>query len=109
MDGILAGPFTPCAIFKHFSTMAYYVSLKCSIGRWNRLHPSTFGLSQETSIDIAFRERHEYKIFRALVDSIPGLEERLVSADELINIAELVRISLFSWPILYLIAHHFGS
>lgn len=43
-------------------------------------------------IDVHFRERDEYKVFRTLVDSIPGLEERLVSADELIIIAELVSI-----------------
>lgn len=54
------------------------------------------------------RERREYKVFRTLVDSVPGLEERLVLADELINIAELVRILLpsESIPLAYSLVLH---
>lgn len=74
--------------------------------RWFHLLQSMFDFLKAALIDVHLRERREYKVFRALVDSIPGLEERLVSADELIIIAELVRVlySLFSSTLIGLVA-----
>lgn len=45
------------------------------------------------STEIDHRERHEYKVFEALLDSIPGLQERITSSDdEVIIVAELVSL-----------------
>lgn len=42
---------------------------------------------------IWYRERRELKVFQALLSSVPGLEERLVTSDDEITIvAELVSL-----------------
>lgn len=76
------------------------------MGHWCRSLQSMFVFKQTTPTDVHSRERREYKVFRSLIDSVHGLEERLVSADELILVAELVRILC---PLVGLIFYHFGS
>jgi hypothetical protein len=48
------------------------------------------------AIHVFFRERREQKIFQALLDMIPGFQERLttVSEDEVAIIAESVSFSM---------------
>jgi hypothetical protein len=44
------------------------------------------------------RQRREHRVFRTLLQTVPGLEERLIegSDDEAVVIAEMVRLSITS-------------
>ena len=46
-------------------------------------------------MDIGARERREHRVFRQLLQMIPGLEDRLMegSNEDIVHIAELVALS----------------
>jgi hypothetical protein len=91
-----------------YSPMASYVWVSWRNNRRSHSHLSTFvvlklfhGFHYDYGI---FRQRREHRVFQALLQMVPGLEERLVegSDDEVVAIAETVSYGCIAIQMLYL-------
>ena len=94
MAVILAGQFMHCAISTCSSPMVFFVCVSWRISWTSSLRLSTWlsGTYFHSSYFIASRERREHRVFEALLQVVPGLQEQLLEAGEndVVAIAEMV-------------------
>jgi glycogen synthase len=98
MDVTFVAQYTHYVISKHLSQMAFCGWVSKLTSQKSLLLPSTltpYFLSSNFYLIIVLtgRQRREHRIFRSLLQMIPGLEERLIdgSDDEAVLVAEMVR------------------
>lgn len=95
---ILDEQFMPCAMYQHWSLMGSSIWVNMLMSLRTHLLLSEFQLQlkfeHKTQLNCwCDREQREHRVFAALLRSVPGLEERLMSVDlpeELHIIATLV-------------------